>query len=287
MKNLAKKENVNLRNLDLLDKKSFDSLDKDYNYIFHLAAIIGVQHVLKAPYDVLTKNVELLQNVITIGKEQNNLERFVFTSTSEVYAGTLKYFSLKIPTPEDTPLALTDLSESRTSYMLSKIYGETLCMHSGLPVTIVRPHNFYGPRMGLSHVIPELFNKAFFSENNEIEVFSLEHKRTFCYIEDAVEMMVRLAEADNSLMQTFNVGNDSPEVNIEELAREIIKITGKDLVIKPGAVTKGSPNRRCPDMSKTFAVTGFGPKIDINTGLQKTFDWYSSNVFLNKGVSAV
>ena len=104
----------------------------------------------------------MLRNIITFGKRQENLERLIFTSTSEVYAGTLKYFSLKIPTPENTPLALTELSENRTSYMLSKIYGEALCLHSGLPVTIVRPHNFYGPRMGLSHVIPELFKESFF-----------------------------------------------------------------------------------------------------------------------------
>ena len=287
LEDLAKKENVNLLNLDLLDKKSFDSLDKDYNYIFHLAAIIGVQHVLKAPYDVLTKNVELLQNIISIGKEQNHLERFVFTSTSEVYAGTLKYFSLKIPTPEDTPLALTDLSENRTSYMLSKIYGEALCLHSGLPVTIVRPHNFYGPRMGLSHVIPELLKKAFFAENSELEVFSLEHKRTFCYIEDAVEMMRLLAESKESIGEAYNVGNESPEISIKELADQVVKISGKELIIKPGPVTAGSPNRRCPDMSKILKIIGYKPVTDINSGLQKTYDWYKSNVFLDEGISAI
>ena len=205
---LAQQDRVNLIKLNLLDKNDLNGLDKEYNLIFHLAAIIGVQYVLKAPYDVLAKNVELLENLINIANEQKQLERFVFTSTSEVYAGTLKHFSMEIPTPETTPLTITELSENRTSYMLSKIYGEALCLHSGLPVTIVRPHNFYGPRMGLSHVVPELFKKAFFSENNKLEVFSPDHKRTFCYIEDAVEMMRRLAEIKTSLGQAFNIGNE-------------------------------------------------------------------------------
>ena len=285
--NLSNKDQVNLINLDLLDKKSFDELDKDYDFIFHLAAIIGVRHVLKAPFDVLTKNFELLQNTIFFGKEQIHLKRFVFASTSEVYAGTLKYFSLKIPTPESTPLALTELSENRTSYMLSKIYGEALCLHSGLPVTIVRPHNFYGPRMGLSHVIPELFKKAFFSANNIIEVFSLEHKRTFCYIEDAVELIRLLAESEQSAGEAFNVGNESPEISIKELAEKIIDISGKNLKINPGLITEGSPDRRSPDMSKIFEIISYNPLTDINEGLQKTFDWYKANVFINEGVSAI
>ena len=85
---------------------------------------------------------------------------FVFASTSEVYAGSLEHFGLPIPTPETAPLGLPDLGRPRTTYMLSKIYGEALCRHAGLPFTILRPHNLYGPRMGMAHVIPELHARA-------------------------------------------------------------------------------------------------------------------------------
>ena len=129
--------------------------------------------------------------------------------------------------------------------------------------------------------------KAFFSENSELEVFSLEHKRTFCYIEDAVEMMRLLAESKESIGEAYNVGNESPEISIKELADQIVKISGKELIIKPGPVTAGSPNRRCPDMSKTLKIIGYKPVTDINSGLQKTYDWYKSNVFLNEGISAI
>ena len=225
--------------------------------------------------------------MLDFGREQKALKRLVFISTSEVYAGTLQYYSMKIPTPEDTPLTVTGLSENRTSYMLSKIYGEALSLHSGLPTTIVRPHNFYGPRMGLSHVIPELFKKAYFANDGALDVFSPDHKRTFCYIDDAVEMMIILAESKQSLGQTFNIGNESPEITIKELAEKIIKITGKNLTIIPKSTTAGSPSRRCPDMSHTISITEYSPKIDLLAGLKRTFDWYKSNVFESNGLSAV
>ena len=91
--------------------------------------------------------------------------------------------------------------------MLSKIYGESMCINSMLP-TIIRPHNFYGPRMGLSHVIPELMKKAVESENSKIDVFSINHKRTFCYIEDAVNAIQKLSESQNSIGKTYNIGDE-------------------------------------------------------------------------------
>ncbi|MCD4708491.1 MAG: NAD-dependent epimerase/dehydratase family protein [Candidatus Sabulitectum sp.] len=284
---LSNHDNVNLLDLDLLSKTSLETLDTDYVFIYHLAAVIGVQFVLKAPYEVLTKNMELLSNVIEFGRTQMHLKKLVFTSTSEIYAGTLRYFNLPVPTPESTPLAVTDLSENRTSYMLSKIYGEAMCLHSGLPVTIIRPHNFYGPRMGLSHVVPELFKKAFFGKENKLTVFSPDHRRTFCYIDDAVEIMRILAESETSTGEAYNAGNDSPEITIISLAENILEIAGADLVVKAGSVTEGSPRRRCPDMSKTIKATGYTPAVSLDEGLRRTFNWYKTNVFLNPGKSAI
>jgi nucleoside-diphosphate-sugar epimerase len=92
----------------------------------------------------------MLENVLTLARDQRDFSRFLFASTSEVYAGTLQYFGMPIPTPENTPLAMTALDEPRTSYMISKIMGEAMCQQSGLPFTIFRPHNVYGPRMGMA-----------------------------------------------------------------------------------------------------------------------------------------
>ena len=284
---LANNNKINLINEDLLKSSTIDHYDRTYNFIYHLAAVIGVKHVLKAPYDVLTKNYILLQNALEIARRQKNLERFVFASTSEVYSGTLNQFGLEFPTPESTPLTVASLNKARTSYMLSKIYGETMCLHSGLPVTIVRPHNFYGPRMGLSHVIPELMKKVVDTDTGMFDVFSVKHKRTFCYIADAVGMIQLLAESDKTIGDSYNIGNDDEEISMGELAQKIIDLIGKDVAINSMPTTPGSPERRCPSIRKLKKAISYTKQYPLDKGLQKTFAWYDANVFSGQEVSAI
>ena len=287
LKELEDTGRIKFISADLMEKENVMSLGDDYDYIWHLAAIIGVQNVLRQPYNVLTKNVELTANLIELGHMQKHLKRFIFASTSEIYAGTLQFFGMEIPTPEDTPLAVTPLDHPRTSYMLSKIYGEALVIASGLPYCIQRPHNYYGPRMGMSHVIPELLKKAYFAEDGStLDVYSVDHKRTFCYVGDAVKMMRMLAESDSALNQAFNVGNQAPEITIREVAETVIKVVGKDLTINPLPATPGSPERRCPSMEKTKAAIGFEGTIMLEEGVKKTFDWYKKYIFDGNELSA-
>lgn len=280
LQQMVKKNSVKMIPIDLMDEAKVMGLGDDFSYIYHLAAIIGVQNVLNHPYDVLEKNVQLLMNLIQLGKRQKRMKRFVFASTSEVYAGTLQFFNMEIPTPETTPLAITPLEHPRTSYMLSKIYGEALLQHSGLPFTIVRPHNVYGPRMGMSHVIPELLQKAYMAaEGEKLEVFSVDHKRTFCYISDAVKMIRLLAESETACGESYNIGNESPEVTIRTVAETVLKATGKELAISAKPATAGSPVRRCPSMEKTKTCIGFAGEVSLEDGINRTFAWYKQYVF--------
>ena len=279
---------ANLVTVDLLDPSSLKTLGGGYDCIFHLAAIIGVENVMGRPYDVLRKNAELLFNLIDFAHMQTKLSRFVFASTSEVYAGTLQFFDMAVPTPEDTPLTITPLEHPRTSYMLSKIYGEASIRQSGLPFTIVRPHNFYGPRMGMSHVVPELLKKAHTApQDGTLEVFSVDHRRTFCYISDAVTAMRLLAENDNCAGEVFNIGNQAPEIAIGDLAKIVLKVTGRDdLTIAPLPATSGSPTRRCPNTQRMTAATEFEPLVSIEDGVRATYSWYRDHIFEGTEISA-
>jgi len=139
--------------------------------IVHLAAVVGVSNVVQQPYSVLRSNVDTLLRVIDWATGLSGLRQFVFASTSEVYAGSVGLGWAKVPTPEVSPLAIVDPCDPRATYLLSKIYGEALCAHAGLPYTVIRPHNLYGPRMGMSHVIPQLLKKAWMAEpGSAIEV---------------------------------------------------------------------------------------------------------------------
>ena len=280
LRELTERPNVRFLETDLLEPGATKDLPSDYARIFHLAAIVGVANVLDAPDRVLRRNVELLGAVLDLASRQDGLERLVFASTSEVYAGTLELGDLAVPTPEDSVLILPDLDRPRTSYMLSKIYGEAMALQSGLPVTVVRPHNVYGPRMGLAHVIPELLQRAHGArDGGHLEVFSVDHRRTFCFISDAVEMISRASEAPAGKGQVLNVGNQEPEIPIRELAELVIEVVGHKLQIDPRPPHPGSPERRCPDMSLTTEVTGFRGQVSLKDGVRETYDWYRRNAF--------
>jgi nucleoside-diphosphate-sugar epimerase len=235
---------------------------------------------LDRPYETLRGNVALLARAIELARGQKGLARFLFTSTSEVYAGSLQHLDMPVPTPEAFPLALTALEHPRTSYMLSKIYGEAMVIHSGLPFTIFRPHNIYGPRMGLLHVIPQLLEKAHrAAPGAAIEVFSVDHRRSFSYIDDAVAMMIAGAENSACRDQVLNLGREAPEIAIGDLARIVIATVGKPLTIKPTAVTAGSPSRRAPSMARMTALTGVSAQVAVEQGVDLTYAWYRDHVF--------
>lgn len=271
---------------DLLDESTLQDLPGDFTHVYHLAAIIGVSHVLQRPYEVLADNTKMTDNVIRFCRRQKQLQRLLFSSTSEVYAGSLIHLDMPIPTPESTPIVLTALDQPRTSYMLSKLYGEALCNMSGLPVTSVRLHNVYGPRMGMSHVIPELLFKAWKAQDGDtLDVFSVDHRRTFCYVSDAVRMIRALAESERSVGHTVNIGNESPEISIGELANVVVTTVGRQLHLAPQPATPGSPARRCPQTSVLHELTGVSGLVSLQEGVGMTFKWYLDNVFQG-GVSA-
>jgi nucleoside-diphosphate-sugar epimerase len=280
LRQILASDRARLIEVDLCAPGAASEVPQDYDHIYHLAAIVGVANVARAPYRVLNDNVAMLNAAIEIAHRQRNLSRFSFASTSEIYAGTLGAGELSFPTDEESKLVLPDLASPRTSYMLSKLYGEAMCKASGLPVTIFRPHNIYGPRMGMSHVIPELLQRAYSkADGDRIEVYSVDHHRTFCYIEDAVELIRLATEAPAGDGETLNIGNEAPEVSIGALAEAVIGAVGRRLEIVPMPATAGSPTRRVPDTSKVRRLTGYTPSVSLEEGIARTFEWYRANMF--------
>ena len=287
LKETLQRKRTRLLFVDLLDINSVKALDADYDLIFHLAAIIGVTHVLKKPFKVLNDNVQMLVNVINLARKQSRLSRMFFSSTSEVYSGTLNYFELPIPTPETAPLTVSNLSYPRTSYMLSKIYGEALCHQSEIPFTLFRPHNIYGPRMGMAHIIPEQLQKSYYAKDGEsIPVYSVDHTRSFCYIDDAIELLWRMIKNNECEGKTLNLGSQSEEVTINEVAKTCFLAVGKELKVNPLPSQSGSPLRRAPDMKLTNMLTEYKSQINLKEGISRTYEWYKKNVFEQNNITA-
>ena len=108
LETLVSQESVSLIPLDFSDRESMMTLGSGYHAIYHLAGIVGVRHVLNRPYEVMDSNIRMVQNVISLARRQSNLNRLLFASTSEVYAGTLNHSGLDFPTKELTPLIISD-----------------------------------------------------------------------------------------------------------------------------------------------------------------------------------
>ena len=168
------------------------------------------------------------------------------------------------------------------SYMLSKILGEALFSFNSTCTFILRPHNIYGPRMGMKHVIPQLLQKVYYENSSELDLYSPKHTRAFCYIDDAINFIERLLKLkENRKTEILNIGNSEEEISMEKLAKIILKVTNKKLKINKLFNTEGSPKRRCPKIKKVMDLTNYKPKYDIFSGLKKTFEWYKKNEFKN------
>ena len=119
---------VTLLRRDLTDPTALDDVDHDVEVIFHFAAIVGVANVVARAHEVLRVNAASLMTTLAFARRLARLQRFVFTSSSEVYAGTAAESALPIPTPEDVPLRLPALASPRNAYLVSKIHGEAMCV---------------------------------------------------------------------------------------------------------------------------------------------------------------
>jgi UDP-glucose 4-epimerase/UDP-glucuronate decarboxylase len=279
---LLTQPNVTFIQGDITTPNCFAALPTTVDYIYHLAAVIGVRNVLNHPDKVLFVNATSTLYLYEWAKTLPALKRILFSSTSEIYAGTLKHFpqAFPVPTPETVPLTLDDITSARTTYMLSKMYGESIAFTYGrlynLATTIVRYHNVYGPRMGFVHVVPEMFVKiqSAASTGEPLQVFSPTHTRAMCFIDDAVEATILVAEHPATANEIINVGNQSQEVSIKELVLTIADVMGCKVPIQEMPDTPGSPARRCPDMSKLKQLTGYEPRVQLADGIRRTFAWY-------------
>lgn len=274
-------KSIKYHQINLLAPENLDRFPTDYTHIFHFAGFLGVQNVLNNPSKTLYDNSMMAWNIVEFAKKQKKLESLFYTSTSEVYAGTLENFDMPIPTSETVPLALTELDAPRTSYMLSKIWGEAVINYSGLPSYILRPHNIYGPRMGMRHVIPQLLQRAYnIDVSSQFDVYSPTHTRAFCYIDDAVNFISGLIDSPYPKLSTvLNLGNAGEEISIRRLAETILGVVGKSCPIKESDDTPGSPLRRCPDIMSLANITAYTPRISIQEGVEKTYSWYKDNEF--------
>ncbi len=281
---ILKDPRVKFLNLDLTDAASYDSLGDGYAAVYHLAAVNGTKHFYRMPHEVLRINTLSLIYILEWFRKKNPGGKFCFTSSNEAYAGGLiAYGTLPIPTPEEVPLVIADTYNPRWSYAAGKLIGELFVVHYaaqyGLRAVIVRPHNFYGPRAGYEHVIPE-FSLRIARREDPFVIFGSDETRSFCYIEDAAAAMAMLMDSpktDGVPVETVHIGTRE-ETSIGDLAERMFTVAGwrpKSVEIKKAP--EGSVKRRLADISKLERMTGWKSEVSLDEGLRRTYAWYATH----------
>jgi UDP-glucuronate decarboxylase len=282
LEELTSRAGVDVRTGDLTDPETWTRLGGGYDEIYHLAAIVGVRNVLARPDHAIRVNALSTVHFLDWFVEGGG-EKVLFSSTSEVYAWTQRAYGLPVPTPEGRPCCLTDLSDPRSAYAGSKIFGELAvtqyCRAHEKRFVIARYHNVYGPRMGMDHVIPELFQRAR-NGQNPLVVYSVDHMRAFCYVSDAVEATIAAMRRRGADGETINIGNDLEEVAIGELASKLVRRTGLQVGLAPHAAANDPVERRCPDLTRARELLGYEPRVSLDEGLDRTLAWYERNMRL-------
>jgi UDP-glucuronate decarboxylase len=271
---LLERPSIQLLRADLTDPKAWAGLADAWDEVYMLAAVVGVRNVVTDPSRVIDVNTRAVLNMVDWLTPRAGT--VFFASTSEAYAGAVSG-TIPVPTPEDVPLSIGAIENPRFAYAASKILGEAAVIHGArarrVPYVVGRFHNVYGPRMGFDHVVPELSLRALARED-PFKVYGLEQRRAFCYVTDAVEAMTRLMATPKAAGQIVNIGNDAEEVPIERLVDIVLRLAEFAPAIERRPAPAGSPSRRCPDISRLRALTGFAPKIDFESGVRQTFAWY-------------
>lgn len=270
-------QRLEYHNASFLNAGVVDRLMRSVELVYHMGAVVGVEHYVTDPFKVLSVNVNGTQNVLAAALEHG--ARVVFSSTSEVYGR-----NPKIPYKEDDDRVLGSTKINRWCYSTSKAVGEHFCFayhKSGLPVTIVRYFNIYGPRLDaidLGRVVTIFMGQVLRGEDVTV-VGDGSQTRCFTYVSDAIDATVQAGLKGEAIGGIFNIGTDE-EISILEFAKTMIELARSRSSIR--FVTQRSVygdsyedvQRRVPDNSRMREILGVVPRISLREGLGRTIDWF-------------
>jgi dTDP-glucose 4,6-dehydratase len=236
-------------------------------WIFHLGALIAIPYSYQNPYDVVQTNVLGTAHVLDACRGNDALERVVLTSTSEVY-GTARY----VPIDEQHPLC------GQSPYAATKIaadaLGESYHRAFGLPATILRPFNTFGPRQSARAIIPTIISQALFRP--VVRLGSLAPRRDLTYVKDTVSGFVAIAGCAAALGRVVNIGRGE-DLTIGELVERIGRRLGRAIAVET------EPARLRPEASEVGRLLagtrlaqdlfGWAPQYTLDRALDETIAW--------------
>jgi dTDP-glucose 4,6-dehydratase len=268
---IEKRAEVEMIAGDLRDGEAIRQAAQGTDVIFHLAALVGIPYSYMHPLEVIETNVMGTVNVLVAARDQG-VGRVIHTSTSEVY-GTAQY----VPIDEQHPL------QGQSPYSASKIGAEKIVesFHAsfGLPTTVIRPFNIFGPRQSARAVIPTIITQALAKE--EIRLGNFDATRDFTYVQDTANGFIMASESDAAIGKLFNIGSNH-EISIGEIAEKIIRLVGRDVDLaqeeKRLRPMKSEVQRLRAENRLARETFGWSPQVSLDEGLERTICWIANNL---------
>jgi len=261
---------------DVRDAQQCRDLLRDIDVVFHLAALISIPYSYRAPESFVETNVRGTLNLCQAARARG-IERFVHTSTSEVY-GTAQY----VPIDERHPLS------PQSPYSATKIAADALAQsffHSfDLPVVVARPFNTYGPRQSARAIIPTIIAQLAVG-TREVKLGELTATRDFTFVEDTCRGFLTVAALDHGIGEAFNIGSNE-EISIGDLVTlvsDVMGVPARAVVdadrVRPA--TSEVMRLRC-DSAKLERATGFRPAVPLRDGIARTARWFQDPANLRR-----
>ncbi|HYB90061.1 MAG TPA: NAD-dependent epimerase/dehydratase family protein [Candidatus Binataceae bacterium] len=258
-----------------------DGLVAKSDLVYHLAAVVGVEHYVADPYETLNVNVNGTQNVLKAAYKYG--KKVVFSSTSEVYGR-----NPKVPWCEDDDRVLGATTIDRWCYSTSKAVGEHFCFayHKlGLPVAVVRYFNVFGPRLDKLDVgrLFTIFMGQLLRGADLTVIGDGSQTRCFTYVTDAVDATVAAGLKPEADGQAINIGVDI-ETSVLEVAKLMLELYGPSkskikFVTQESVYGKSYEDipRRVPDNTRMRTLLGVVPKVTLREGIKMSMDWFREN----------
>jgi len=273
--NQTEREKLTIIEDDFTKPEAYDKLDTDYDELYMMAAIVGVNNTLERPDEVIRVNTALTYYTLEWMRNAQ-VKKVLFASSSECYAGTTDVFDYVIPTPETVPLCVEDITHPRFTYAITKMHGESAFLayasKMDFDCTIVRYQNIFGPNMGFKHVIPHLVQRFHEGETN-YKIYGHDQTRAFCYVSDAVDGTIKAMESNNANGEVYHIGN-TEEITLETLTKFVGELMGYDGEYVYAPTYPGSVARRCPDITKCKNDLGYNPEVHWTEGVKRSVQWY-------------
>ncbi|MBI2058975.1 MAG: NAD-dependent epimerase/dehydratase family protein [Nitrospirae bacterium] len=263
--------NLKLIEGTVLDAASLHRSMEGADIVVHLAAVAGIDTVLKSPTQTMRVNLLGTSFVLDAARELGVRDRVVIFSTSEVF-GTYAY---RVSESDTTTSGA--VGEARWIYAVSKLAGEHMAFAAfkefALPVVIVRPFNVYGPGQIGEGAVHVFVKRAIAGEDLEIHGDG-DQIRSWVYIDDMVDALLLLLQHPSAVGESFNIGNPRGTVTINTLAEMVVSLAESRSRIVHAPRRHADVELRIPSIEKARQMLGFQPKVDLKDGLLKTIRWY-------------